>query len=307
MQYLSEQIEKNPSLKINFEKTEHKLQQWINNNNTKTSNVITIPVVVHVVYYNSNENISDQQIFSQIDIINEDFRRLNADTINTPSAFQSVAADTEVEFCLASEDPNGNTTTGITRTATSQSSFSTNDGVKYSSSGGIDAWNTSEYLNIWVCDLSGVIDTLNFLEGNASSDGVVCDYVYFGNMGTATSPYDLGRTLTHEIGHWLNLRHIWGDSNCGNDFVVTLEHSSSNYGCPNFPSTSNCSGNGAAGDMFMNYMDYTDDACMNIFTNDQKTRMIAAINNFRSGLLTSNGCVMLTMVVLIRQHIIILL
>ena len=292
MQYLSEQIEKNPSLKINFEKTEHKLQQWISSSNTKTSNVITIPVVVHVVYYNSNENISDQQIFSQIDIINEDFRRLNADTINTPSAFQSVAADTEIEFCLASEDPNGNTTTGITRTATSQSSFSTNDGVKYSSSGGVDAWNTSEYLNIWVCDLSGgLLGYAQFPGGTASSDGVVCDYAYFGNMGTATSPYDQGRTLTHEIGHWLNLRHIWGDSFCGNDFCNdTPEHSGSNYGCPNFPSTSNCNGNGSSGDMFMNYMDYTDDACMNIFTNDQKTRMIAAINTSRAGLLTSNGC-----------------
>ena len=292
MEYLSQQIEQNPSLIKKMQSDEIKLQNWIKNNNGKQSSVITIPVVVHVVYYNNNENISDQQIFSQIDIINEDFRRLNSDTINTPSAFQSVAADTEIEFCLASEDPDGNTTTGITRTATSQSSFSTNDGVKYSSSGGIDAWNTSEYLNIWVCDLSGgLLGYAQFPGGNASSDGVVCDYAYFGNMGTATSPYDLGRTLTHEIGHWLNLRHIWGDSNCGNDFCGdTPEHSSSNYGCPNFPSTSNCSGNGAAGDMFMNYMDYTDDACMNIFTNDQKTRMIAAINNFRSGLLTSNGC-----------------
>jgi len=292
MDYLSQQIEKNPSLKNKIQSNEIKLQNWIKNNNNKQSSVITVPVVVHVVYYNNNENISDQQIFSQIDIINEDFRRLNADTVNTPSAFQAVAADTEIEFCLASEDPNGNTTTGITRTATSQSSFSTNDGVKYSSSGGIDAWNTSEYLNIWVCDLSGgLLGYAQFPGGNASSDGVVCDYAYFGNMGTATSPYDLGRTLTHEIGHWLNLRHIWGDSNCGNDFCSdTPEHSGSNYGCPNFPSTSNCNGNGTSGDMFMNYMDYTDDACMNIFTSDQKTRMIAAINNFRSGLLTSNGC-----------------
>ena len=292
MEYLSKQIEKNPMLIEKMQSDENKLQNWIKNNNKEQSSVITIPVVVHVVYYNSNENISDQQIFSQIDIINEDFRRLNADTINTPSAFQSVAADTEIEFCLASEDPSGNTTTGITRTTTSQSSFSTNDGVKYSSSGGIDAWNTSEYLNIWVCDLSGgLLGYAQFPGGAASSDGVVCDYAYFGNMGTATSPYDQGRTLTHEIGHWLNLRHIWGDSNCGNDFCGdTPEHSGSNYGCPNFPSTSNCNGNGTAGDMFMNYMDYTDDGCMNIFTNDQKTRMIAAINNFRSGLLTSNGC-----------------
>ena len=203
-----------------------------------------------------------------------------------------MAADTEIEFSLATEDPNGNTTNGITRTQTSQSSFSTNNGVKYSSSGGIDAWNTSEYLNIWVCDLSGgLLGYAQFPGGNATSDGVVCDYAYFGNTGTATSPYDLGRTATHEVGHWLNLRHIWGDSNCGNDFCGdTPEHSGSNYGCPSYPSTSNCNGNGSAGDMFMNYMDYTDDGCMNIFTQDQKTRMIAAINTSRSGLLASNGC-----------------
>ena len=124
---------------------------------------------------------------------------------------------------MASEDPNGNTTTGITRTATSQSSFSTNDGVKYSSSGGVDAWNTSEYLNIWVCDLSGgLLGYAQFPGGTASSDGVVCDYAYFGNMGTATPPYDQGRTLTHEIGHWLNLRHIWGTVIVVMIFAVTL-------------------------------------------------------------------------------------
>ena len=122
----------------------------------ETSNIFEIvdenqTIVVHVVYYNSTENISTAQVQSQIDILNEDFRRLNADAVNTPAAFQSVAADCEIEFCLATTDPNGNSTTGITRTSTSQSSFGTNDGVKYSSSGGIDAWNTSEYMNIWVC------------------------------------------------------------------------------------------------------------------------------------------------------------
>ena len=117
------------------------------------------------------------------------------------------------------------------------------------------------------------------------------DYAYFGNIGTASSPYDQGRTTTHEVGHWLNLRHIWGDSNCGNDFCSdTPEHSGSNYGCPSFPSTSNCSGNGISGDMFMNYMDYTNDACMNLFTNDQKSRMLATLNTSRMSLLTSDGC-----------------
>jgi hypothetical protein len=220
MIYLENQIEKDSSLNQRMNDNEIRLQSWIKSNaNQKVSNVITIPVVVHVVYNTNAENILDNQIQSQIDILNEDFRRLNTDAVNTPSSFQSLAADTEIEFCLASTDPNGNSTTGITRTSTSQSSFSTNNGVKYSSSGGIDAWNTSEYLNIWVCDISGgILGYAQFPGGNATSDGVVCDYAYFGNIGTATTPYHLGRTATHEVGHWLNLRHIWGDSNCGDDF-----------------------------------------------------------------------------------------
>ena len=269
------------------------LQSWIQTLaafNSMNITIITIPVVVHVVYYNSTENISTAQVQSQIDILNEDFRRLNADASNTPSIFQAVAADTEIEFCLATTDPNGNSTTGITRTSTSQTSFSTNDGVKYSSSGGVNAWNTAKYLNIWVCDISGgILGYAQFPGGPSSSDGVVCDYAYFGNIGTATSPYDLGRTATHEVGHWLNLRHIWGDSNCGNDYCNdTPLHNTENYGCPSYPHLSTCSGTPI--EMTMNYMDYTDDACMNMFSQDQKTRMIAAINTSRSGLLTSNGC-----------------
>ena len=290
LEYLQSQ---DPMLKMRMAKNEQILQNWIQNQpESFTSNIITIPVVVHVVYYNSNENISTAQIQSQIDVLNEDFRRLNADASNTPSAFQTVAADCQIEFCLATTDPNGNSTDGITRTQTNQSSFSTNNGVKYSSSGGKDAWNTSDYLNIWVCDISGgILGYAQFPGGNASSDGIVCDYAYFGTIGTATAPFNLGRTTTHEVGHWLNLRHIWGDSNCGNDYCNdTPTQQSSNYGCPSFPSSSNCSGNGSNGDMFMNYMDYTNDNCMNMFSEDQKTRMIAAINTYRSGLLTSNGC-----------------
>ncbi len=156
MQHLEYLKSKDSNLEQKMLQNEENIKTWIlNNTNRLSQNIITIPVVVHVVYYNNTENISDQQIFSQIDILNEDFRRLNSDTINTPAAFQSVAADTEIEFCLATRDPNGNPTNGITRTSTTQTSFSTNDGVKYSSSGGKDAWNTSKYLNMWVCDLSG--------------------------------------------------------------------------------------------------------------------------------------------------------
>jgi len=293
MEYLEYLQAQDPQLEQKMVQDEIDLQNRIQNqSNSKTSSVIRIPVVVHVVYNNSTENISDAQIQSQIDILNEDFRRLNVDASNTPSVFQSIAADIEVEFCLASQDPNGIVSTGITRTLTSQSSFTGNDDVKYSLSGGINAWNTNDYLNIWVCNLSsGLLGYANFPgTGNAQIDGVVCDYAYFGNTGTATAPYDLGRTATHEVGHWLNLRHIWGDANCGDDFCNdTPTQFGSNGGCPSFPYVT-CANGPNGGDMFMNYMDYTDDACMNLFTEDQKTRMIDAINTHRSDLLTSNGC-----------------
>jgi len=292
MQYLEYLQAQDPQLAQKMAQDEIDLQNRIQNqSNNKMSSVITIPVVVHVVYNNLTNNISDAQIQSQIDILNEDFRRLNADTSSTPLTFQSVAADVEIEFCLASQDPYGITTNGITRTLTSQFSFTGNDDMKFSSSGGIDAWNTNDYLNIWVCNLSGGL--LGYAQfpnsGSIYTDGVVCDYEYFGNIGTATSPFHLGRTVTHEVGHWLNLRHIWGDAYCGDDFCNdTPTQEQSNGGCPTFPHLT-CS-NGPNGDMFMNYMDYSNDACMNMFTEDQKTRMLDAINTHRSALLTSNGC-----------------
>ena len=162
--------------------------------------------------------------------------------------------------------------------------------MKFTSQGGADVWDSKKYLNIWVCNLSG--STLGFAQfpgGPESTDGVVVDYLYFGSIGTATAPYDLGRTLTHEVGHWLNLRHIWGDSYCGNDFVDdTPTQQTSNSGCPSFPHIS-CN-NGPNGDMFMNYMDYTHDDCLIMFTNGQKNRMIAALLNSRSELLDNNLC-----------------
>lgn len=263
-----------------------------NINSTKTSGVITIPVVVHVLYNTSTQNISDAQIKSQIDVLNEDFRRLNADRTNLPSAFSSIAADAEINFCLASKAPNGSATTGIIRKSTTVSSFSSNNGVKYNSQGGSDAWNTSQYLNIWVCNLSGgLLGYAQFPGGPAATDGVVILYSAFGRTGTLSAPYNKGRTTTHEVGHWLNLRHIWGDASCGNDYVNdTPTQQTSNYGCPSYPHVT-CS-NGSAGDMFMNYMDYTDDGCMNTFTLGQKNRMNAlfASGGARVGLTTSSGC-----------------
>ena len=295
MQHLDEIRQRDPGVDNRMDVENLDIKHWISNNTSSSKsmpNLITIPVVVHVIYKNSSQNISDAQIFSQIDILNEDFRMNNSDASSVPSAFAGAAADCEIEFCLAVRDPNGNVTTGITRTYTTTSSFSGYTSMKYSSTGGQDAWNTSDYLNIWVCNLaSGLLGFATFPGGNSSTDGVVCDYAYFGNTGTATSPYDLGRTATHEVGHWLNLYHIWGDSYCGNDYVSdTPKHEESNYGCPSYPHASSCSGTGSSGEMFMNYMDYTNDACMFMFSTGQKNRMRATLNGSRSSLLSSLGC-----------------
>jgi len=294
MQHLDEIKQNDPQVEQRMQVEESVIQNWIANNpESLMPNVISIPVVVHIVYNTSAQNVSDNDVYSQIQVLNEDFRKTNPDASSVPSAFSGVAADCEIEFCLAVRDPSGNTTNGITRTYTSSSSFSTNDNMKHNSSGGKDAWSTSDYLNIWVCNISGSI--LGYAQfpnsGSANEDGIVIDYAYFGDI-SATYPYHKGRTATHEVGHWLNLRHIWGDATCGNDYVSdTPTQASSNGGCPSFPSTSSCTGNAPNGDMFMNYMDYTYDACMYMFSAGQKTRMRATLNGSRSSLQSSNGCV----------------
>jgi hypothetical protein len=292
MQHLEEQMMNDPDLVQRMQDIETQTQNWVlqNQKNPTTQAVINIPVVVHVLYNSAVQNISDAQIFSQMDVLNEDFRKLNADVSLTPSAFAGLAADCQLNFCLAQRDPNGNPTTGIIRKATTVTSFSTNNNMKFSANGGDDAWNTSQYLNIWVCNLgNGLLGYAQFPGGAAATDGVVVLYTAFGRTGTLSAPFNKGRTATHEVGHWLNLRHIWGDANCGNDQVNdTPTQQTSNYGCPTFPKVT-CS-NGPNGDMFMNYMDYTNDACMYMFTTGQSTRMSAAINASRPGLITSLGC-----------------
>jgi hypothetical protein len=270
-------------------------RDYLMNNPQGDRALVTIPVVVHVVYNTTAENISDAQIQSQITVLNQDFRRLNADVANTPSAFSSLVGDANIEFCLATTDPNGNPTNGVLRVPTTATSFGTNNTVKSSTSGGSNAWNASRYLNMWVCDISGsILGYAQFPGGSASTDGVVIDYQYFGTIGTATAPFNKGRTATHEVGHWLNLFHIWGDDGTGctgSDQVTdTPNAAGSNVGCPAFPRVT-CS-NGPNGDMFMNYMDYTDDACMYMFSNGQVSRMQAlfATGGARASLLTSNGC-----------------
>jgi len=284
-----------PAFRSRVEEIERHTQEYIQSlGGAQERIVVTIPVVVNVVWNSTVENISDDQIYSQIAILNQDFRRLNADAVNTPVAFQSIAADCEINFVMAARDPQGNATNGIRRQQTNVTGFEPNDAVKYAAAGGLDAWPRDQYLNIWVCNLtSGLLGYAQFPGGPAATDGVVIDYQYFGNSGTALFPFNKGRTATHEVGHWLNLRHIWGDdgiSCVGSDLVTdTPNQADENYGCPSFPAIS-CS-NGPNGDMFMNYMDYTDDACMNAFTAGQKARMQAlfAPNGPRFPLLSSPG------------------
>ncbi len=260
---------------------------------TLPNEVIVVPVVIHVLYHNNNENISDQQVLSQLKVLNNDYRRLNADTVNTPAPFKSIAADARIVFCLAKVDPNGKYTTGIIHKYTNTDLFLSDDEMKFSSSGGDDAWDSKKYLNIWVCNLFGRTLGYGVMPGGpADRDGVVIQYDVFGTTGNVTAPFNKGRTATHEIGHWLGLRHLWGDAECGDDGIAdTPPQQTNNSGCPSFPHLSNCSIN-SYGDMFMNFMDFTDDGCMNMFTQDQKIEMrsLFAKGNVRNSFLNSTVC-----------------
>jgi hypothetical protein len=248
-----------------------------------------IPVVVHVVYKKASENITGAQIKSQISVLNRDFRKKNADISKIPNPFKAFVADTMVEFTLAKKDPRGKPTKGITRTKTDVDTFSHDgDPVKFTATGGIEPWNTKRYLNIWVCTLTGgLLGYAQFPGGPEDTDGVVVRNTAFGTTGTAQVPFNKGRTATHEIGHYLNLSHIWGNSlipTCiDSDFVDdTPNQFGPNTGKPTFPRIS-CD-NGPNGDMFMNYMDYVDDDSMFMFTQGQVARMKAALEDERKQL-----------------------
>jgi hypothetical protein len=253
---------------------------------------VTIPVVVHVLYNTTAQNISDAQIQSQIDVLNADYQKLNADVANVPSAFASLAANVNIGFVLAKRDPSGNATTGIERKQVTQTSWGTDDKMKKTTTGGLNAWPSGSYLNLWVCNLSGgILGYAQFPGGAAATDGVVILTSAFGKGGSAQSPFNLGRTATHEVGHWLNLYHIWGDDGTactGSDQVSdTPNQADENYGAPTYPNPS-CSN---TSDMFMNYMDYVDDRAMFMFSTGQSSRMNAlfATGGARASLKTSLG------------------
>ncbi|MBA3649249.1 MAG: T9SS type A sorting domain-containing protein [Chitinophagales bacterium] len=294
-EYMQQLLQTNPGYAKQLQDIETFTQNYISSQHADARTVVTVPVVIHIVYNGSTQNISDALASSQVDILNEDYRRLNADASKTPSYFTGVAADCEINFCIAARDPQGNATNGIRHVSTTHSAFTTNDDVKYTSKGGDDAWDRNSYLNIWVCNLGqSLLGYAQFPGGPASTDGVVILYSAFGR-NSSLYPYNLGRSATHEVGHWLNLYHIWGDDGNGcngsdqcND---TPNQGNNTFGCPSGIVIS-CT-NGPNGNMYQNYMDYSDDRCMNIFTTDQKSRMQAlfASGGARISIASSQGCV----------------
>lgn len=266
---LEQQLQDNPMLKQKMDAIEAFTQDVLAHpakGRKLADGTIQIPVVVNVLYRTTAENISQAQIQSQIDALNKDYSATNADYTKVPTTFQSVrSGKTGITFVLDQ----------VIRKSTTKTSWTTNDAMKKASTGGIDATSPTLKLNLWVCTLSGgVLGYAQFPGGAAATDGVVILNTGFGTTGTAAAPFNKGRTATHEIGHWLNLRHIWGDATCGDDLVGdTPKHTGANYGCPAAGVKSTCAGTPIM--MTMNYMDYTDDACMYMFSTGQKSRMLA--------------------------------
>lgn len=285
------------------------------NHSTRSVTNYTIPVIVHVISageaVGSGKNISTAQINSQIDVLNADYAGTGYNVGNLPGAFSGLVANTGIQFCMALKDPNGATLAepGIDRITDVDKGF-TSSNTGYSQTY-INAtikpntiWDPAKYLNIWVLNVTGGLlgyatfpggTSLSGLSGTgtATTDGVVLLFSVFGNTGNVTAPFNLGRTATHEISHWLGLRHIWGDASCGDDYCNdTPAQSAANYGCPTFPNNANVCSGSTNGDMFMNFLDYSDDACMYMFTPDQTIRIQTAMQTgtYRMSLGTHGVC-----------------
>ena len=261
---LEAQLRANPELALKMEDIEKFTEEAIAQR-TLVNGVIEIPVVVNVLYKTTAQNVSQAQIQSQIDALNKDYNATNTDFGSVPALFSGVKANVGIRFVLDA----------VYRKSTTKTSWRLDDSMKKSTKGGINPTSPTTKLNLWVCNLtSGYLGYAQFPGGASATDGVVIDDNAFGTTGTATAPFNKGRTATHEVGHWMNLRHIWGDATCGTDYVTdTPSHNTANYGCPTYPHNSTCSGTPV--EMTMNYMDYTDDACMYMFSAGQKDRMLA--------------------------------
>lgn len=244
--------------------------------------IVAIPIVIHVLYSSTAQNISDDQIYSQIKVLNEDFNRRNADTLNTLPVFKLLAGSARVSFYITDKDAIGNKVTGITRTSTTHIPFHNTD-IHFSAQGGEDAWDSRLFLNIWICDLAdGVFGFASPPGTMESMDGVVIDHNYFGTKGTVAAPYHLGKTATHEVGHYLGLKHLWGTTGaCMDDDGLsdTPPQYGPSLGCD--LKRISCGGL----NMVQNYMDTSDDQCMNLFTKDQVEEMRKNLFAARSGII----------------------
>ena len=278
--------ERDPEYRVRLARIEETTQRSVAKMNVAKLAAVTIPIVVHVVYKDQADNLSDQQIQSQFEVLNADYNATNADIQNVPTPWKSLATSASIRFRLATTDPGGKPSSGIVRVKTNLAGFAQDEAVKSNATGGSSPWDRDRYLNIWVCNLEGgLLGYAQFPGGPPELDGVVIRNSAFGTTGTAAAPFNLGRTSTHEIGHFLNLRHIWGDTeDCsGSDLVTdTPGQQLPNYGTPAFPHVS-CN-NGPNGDMFVNYMDYVDDRAMFMFTSGQVARMRATLQGPRKNL-----------------------
>jgi hypothetical protein len=316
-EYNHQLMEKFPEMKLQREALEKKISKSILEQGRAQGNrriVYTIPVVVHVIHSGEaigvGPNISDAQVLSQIKVLNEDFRRMAGTRgFNT----NPVGADVEVEFCLVKQTPDGCTTNGINRIDMSATSTSWGGSSRSSNTNAIlkpaTMWDPSKYLNMWTVNFSdsSLLGFAQFPGGSGTTDGVVMGYQYFGSDDdpnvdlSGSSPFHLGRTTTHEVGHYFGLYHTFQGGcleTAGGDLCADtppVASSGSNSGVCN-PGNDSCSLPAGSPDMVENYMDYSSDACMNVFTNDQKARMIATITTAsnRPTILTSNGCNPLT-------------
>jgi hypothetical protein len=275
---LQQQIQEDPSRGERLKQIEAYVQEYadkVKKGMIVQNATLTIPVYVNVVYNTAAQNIPQAQITSQIDILNRDFSATNSEvspsiTAFIPDAYKPLVANANIQFTLA----------GVKRVQTKVRSFRTNDDVKRTSRGGVDPTDPANFLNIWVCTLSnGILGYAQFPGGPLATDGVVCLNSAF---GITSGNYGQGRTATHEVGHWLGLYHIWGDQTCGNDRVAdTPPHNAANYGCPGAGHLSTCTN--PKEEMWMNYMDYTYDRCMYMFTAGQSTVMNGVLTGVRSG------------------------
>ena len=288
-QMRQEEFQKDPSLRLKAEQIEADAKQFANNlalGKVLADGTVEIPVVVNVLYKTTAQNVSDARIAEQIDILNADYGGTNSDASLIPAEFQSVkAGDVKVRFKLV------NTIRKSTTKTSWNSTDRINNTMKKASTGGIDATNPTNYLNIWI--VGNMPDTQGSVLGYATfpenagtwKDGVVLAAPYFGKTG-ASAPFNLGRTATHEVGHYLGLKHIWGDANCGDDLIAdTPTQTTANTGNPTYPLYNTCYGVKRSV-MFMNYMDYSDDKSLYMFSAGQKAKMqsVTSASGARSGL-----------------------